>query len=378
MVCTLESNRGERFVLPSQLRIQSVARQLFEGLAQSGVLDILSIYRTERIRHETMLVDTAILPPDLSELLSFITRCEAMPLWKVEQLLPDGCLGGLIDCGMAEAVDDEVRLRYRLYFHFGVFIFAQSPSFARKFYYGTDSLALGSLILPVSGRVLDICTGPGAQAMLCAKTSETVWGVDANPDVEALFYFNAAFNGVASRVAFVHSDVMLDRLPYKDLDRVVCNPPLLPVPQGIQFPYVGNGGEDGLTITRRIVEQLGALLAPTGKAQIIGTCLGNDKPFLDDLAETMSNAGLRALFILPCRHDLKSVSNAPMLSSLVKTAVGSGHEEEDAVASYSDMLTRLQATHLYSFYLIASPRAEGVPPVSYAPYYFRSADFWHI
>ncbi len=35
-------------------------------------------------------------------------------------------------------------------------------------------------------------------------------------------------------------------------DLICMNPPLLPIPSGLGYPFIGDGGPDGLAVTRRV------------------------------------------------------------------------------------------------------------------------------
>lgn len=56
-------------------------------------------------------------------------------------------------------------------------------------------------------RVLDMGTGSGNNALLAARTSTDVIGVDVNPHAVAAAVRNAERNGVGDRTTFVHGDL---------------------------------------------------------------------------------------------------------------------------------------------------------------------------
>jgi release factor glutamine methyltransferase len=72
-------------------------------------------------------------------------------------------------------------------------------------------------------RVLDMGCGTGANAILAARTSSDVTGVDVNPHAVAAATANARRNGVAHRTRFVESDLFaaLDG----NFDVIVFDPP---------------------------------------------------------------------------------------------------------------------------------------------------------
>jgi release factor glutamine methyltransferase len=72
-------------------------------------------------------------------------------------------------------------------------------------------------------RVLDMGCGCGANAILAARTSQNVIGVDVNPLAVAAAASNAARNGVADRTTFMVSD-LFDQLD-GCFDLIVFDPP---------------------------------------------------------------------------------------------------------------------------------------------------------
>jgi len=133
-------------------------------------------------------------------------------------------------------------------------------------YLGRDSIGLAMVAprLP-SGNHLDLCTGSGVQALVAATYASAVVGVDVNPRAIRFARFNASLNGI-DNARFVLGDLYE---PVADLRfaSITANPPFVPSPTGdITFR---DGGADGETVLRRIVEGAPDYLEPDGRLSIV-------------------------------------------------------------------------------------------------------------
>lgn len=97
---------------------------------------------------------------------------------------------------------------------------------------GEDSYALAYLTpKPSKGaHVLDLCTGSGVQAILAARRTEHVVGVDVNPRAVSFARFNAALNGVDVKADFRCGNLYdpLDKHEDSRFDLILANPPFIP------------------------------------------------------------------------------------------------------------------------------------------------------
>jgi release factor glutamine methyltransferase len=129
--------------------------------------------------------------------------------------------------------------------------------------------------------VWDVGTGSGAIPVAVAVESrrrgyggEVIFrATDISPDALALATENAVAHGVADVISFAvadladlpglePADVMTANLPYITTDDL----PRLPVAASFEPPVALDGGPDGLTLVRQLVEQLPGALAPGGTA----------------------------------------------------------------------------------------------------------------
>jgi release factor glutamine methyltransferase len=123
-------------------------------------------------------------------------------------------------------------------------------------------------------RALDLCTGSGCVAITLARERPTsfVVGTDVSEGALEVARDNALRLG-AYNLALRHGDLFAPIDPAWRFDVVVSNPPYIPSPdlptlepdvRDFEPRLALDGGDDGLTILRRIVVGAGAWLVPGG------------------------------------------------------------------------------------------------------------------
>lgn len=178
---------------------------------------------------------------------------------------------------------------------FGIWLFYELPNAGMTAYFGQDSVALLARQMPVRGQTcLDLCSGPGIQALYAAKQGEKIVSVEINPTAAALARINALMNKVDDRIQIRVGDLYAKIQEEEKFDRITANPPLLPFPEEMPYAFIGHGGDDGLKVTWRILEGIGAHLKENGTGQIIGIGLGNgNNPlFLEKMNEVAARSGI--------------------------------------------------------------------------------------
>lgn len=122
-------------------------------------------------------------------------------------------------------------------------------------------------------RILDLCCGCGCLGLLALEqfpSAEAVL-VDADPRAADLARRNSAALGLSARTAVACAD-LFDDVPPGPFDLILCNPPYvdaadmrtLPA-EFAQEPAFGlAGGDDGLAVVRRVIDQASAHLADGG------------------------------------------------------------------------------------------------------------------
>jgi release factor glutamine methyltransferase len=137
----------------------------------------------------------------------------------------------------------------------------------------------------MGGRYLDLCTGSGCVAISLARERPTckVFAVDLSPDALAVARDNAVRLGAAFQIAWMAGDLFEPLAPIRGVkfELVTANPPyiadgeLSSLPADVRAfePRLALlGGEDGLSVTRRIVAGASRYLGPRGVLAVeIGT-----------------------------------------------------------------------------------------------------------
>lgn len=121
-------------------------------------------------------------------------------------------------------------------------------------------------------RILDLCTGSGCIAIAAAMMfpGARVTGTDISPSALQLAHRNVEKHGLEDRVEIIESDLYA-RISGK-YDLIVSNPPYVPTATVAQLPAeyrhepdnAFDGGEDGLDLVHRIIDQASSYLNDGG------------------------------------------------------------------------------------------------------------------
>lgn len=164
-----------------------------------------------------------------------------------------------------------------------------------RVYFGMDSLALAAYQHPVpSGTALDLCSGAGIQAMIAARQACHTYAVEIDERASAVAGINLTLNQLEKRVTMINTPLEEYASHVTEpFDHITFNPPQLPAPPGIDYP-VGNGGADGLALTKRILALYLPHLAEHGSIEFIGCGLGRDgNPiFVEELGALFAEHGV--------------------------------------------------------------------------------------
>ena len=260
--------------------------------------------------------------------------------------------------GLVKRVEDRVKAHYRLVFHLGLWLFCEWKSPSAKFYYGNDSLLLSrTLDGAVAGNALDLCSGVGTQALVCARTAARVTAVEIEPLAAKLFWVNAAMNGLSDKLELINGN-LLDPVAGRKFDVISCNPPFMPVPKGVRYPRFGGGGEDGLDIVRRLMAGLPEALAPGGRCEVIAAVLGNrERPDLAPFQKMAADSCL-AIIVDCCTRDELEGDTMKRLAALSSMEEEGGGEKivtpQEIEEAFRRHFASLAATHLYCYVLHAT------------------------
>lgn len=136
---------------------------------------------------------------------------------------------------------------------------------------GGASLTLAGLQLPGHvGRVLDIGTGCGIQALRARRDADLVVATDVSQRALHFTRLNSlvnGFDGIEERRGSLFEPVAGEQF-----DRVVSNPPFVITPrsEGVPAYEYRDGGLVGDALVAEVVSGVGAHLAPGGVAQLLG------------------------------------------------------------------------------------------------------------
>lgn len=161
--------------------------------------------------------------------------------------------------------------------------------------FGGDEAPLIEDVTQVTS-VLDLCTGSGCLAILAAGIfpDAEVDAVDLSADALDVARINVDEHGVAGRVHLMEGD-LFEAVEGRSYDLIITNPPYVAAAEVQAFPpeyghepvMAHIGGDDGLDIVRRILEEAAGHLNPGGGLLCeIGTgreMLVADYPHLDFL-----------------------------------------------------------------------------------------------
>jgi release factor glutamine methyltransferase len=158
--------------------------------------------------------------------------------------------------------------------------------------------------------IADVCTGCGCVAVAIAieRPSAIVEATDISRPALEVARRNAARHGVGDRVTFTHGDLLdhLDRV----FDAIVANPPyvidrarpaLQPEVRDHEPSVALFGGEDGLSLVARLIEDAPSRLRPGGHL-IFEFGLGQDVEIEDLLAAAPE------LTLVGLRRDLQGIA----------------------------------------------------------------------
>jgi methylase of polypeptide subunit release factors len=138
---------------------------------------------------------------------------------------------------------------------------------------GAASVTLARMVIrrPV-GRVLDLGTGCGIQALHCAAHSDAITATDTNPRALALAGATARLNGQAWDL---RRGSLFEPVAGEQFDLIVSNPPFV-ISSGEQRFEYRDSGLAGDELCRRLVTGLADHLAPGGTAQLLANWMIRD------------------------------------------------------------------------------------------------------
>ncbi|PWU18820.1 MAG: hypothetical protein C5B50_08100 [Verrucomicrobia bacterium] len=311
-------------------------RPFREKLERSGYRQFYLSFGDANFRIKDWPIGARDLSGDLRDLVKLFLLQEALPRESATKLLGSEFTNELIECGILvgqPSIKDGTASRFT--FHVSRFTHLVSNSFFLIFcrshalfcqmsrhpmaYFGDDSLALISFQTPApGGNVLDLCCGPGIQSFVAAAYAAKVTGVEIRPETWRVAELNRRLNDAAERVKFVCSSAeQFARKSKEKFDRIIFNPPLVPVPPGFKYVIAGDGGPDGLTLTRRIINLYSNRISRHGSLEFIGAGLGrkDHATVCEQIKSLARRNGLSGRIHLLSQHPIKP--HAPLFEAYV-------------------------------------------------------------
>ena len=155
-----------------------------------------------------------------------------------------------------------------------------------------DSFMLADYVKGSKGRVLDVGTGCGIQAVLASKSADYVLGIDINEKAVELAERNAKSNG-CKNCEFKKSDLFenigVGKNKNVKFDVIIFNPPYLPTNEEDKIKGELNkalsGGKDGREVIDRFIKEVKKYLNKGGKILMVDSSLDTTKKTIDMLEE---------------------------------------------------------------------------------------------
>jgi release factor glutamine methyltransferase len=159
-----------------------------------------------------------------------------------------------------------------------------------------DSFLFAENLNVASGEVvLDLGTGSGILAVLSAKKSSHVVGVDLNPYAVRCAKENAKQND-AHQIDFFQGDLFGALHKGFKFDLVLFNAPYLPSEEGESASWIGRswaGGADGRLVADRFISAVDAYLTPNGRVLLMQSTLTG----VEATIRNFGKSGLKAIVI---------------------------------------------------------------------------------
>lgn len=226
-------------------------------------------------------------------------------------------------------------------------------------YIGRDSFRLGqNLFVGNGGEVLDLCSGSGIIAILSAPSARSVIGVEINKEAVEVARFNVILNDLENKVEILKGDLFRP-IGSRKFDIIYSNPPFVPVPPGLVYSLYGDGGIDGLKVTRRILEALDEHLRVCGRFLMVGNAIGDDKrPFFVGILERLSiERNWAVKLILYGGEDDHLLLPIYFHRMLRYSIVPSTMNPRDIISDWMESYKEMGAEYVYSFLLSITKQA---------------------
>jgi release factor glutamine methyltransferase len=352
----LDDRRHGRMTAPlGEVRAPARIDAVPEALARCGFTELAASFPPWTDTTASRGHAVAALDDPLRAAGELLMLGRAVPIDRLPMPLVD-VIPALEGAGLCTIDDGCAHLHgLALFYLQGALFFAHIPQISPTLYFGPDSAALAARLDTRPGRCLDLCAGPGVQSLVCSGRGMDVAAVELNPVAAALCSVNVALNGRSSQVSVRCGD-LYEAVQGERFDLVCANPPLLPVPAGLPYPFVGDGGPDGMDVTWRILDGLGRHLTASGHAQLIGMTLSDG--FLPlamaDLRRWCADSGFQLVFTT-ISHFPTTIDSAWVRGVAATSSAHAGRMAPDEIESARQALSQgyaaLGASHVCTYFM---------------------------
>ncbi|GGS80267.1 hypothetical protein DYH53_26665 [Klebsiella pneumoniae subsp. pneumoniae] len=353
-------------------------RELAAALDRSGYGEILTCFLPQKAQAHIWAQTAAKIDGPLRTLMELFLLGRAVPQDDLPPRIA-AVIPGLVSAGLVKTGQGAVWLPNLILLRpMGQWLWCQRPHPSPTMYFGDDSLALvHRMVTYRGGRALDLCAGPGVQALTAALRSEHVTAVEINPVAAALCRTNIAMNGLSDRME-VRLGSLYDVVRGEVFDDIVSNPPLLPVPEDVQFAFVGDGGRDGFDISWTILDGLPEHLSDRGACRIVGCVLsdGYVPVVMEGLGEWAAKHDFDVLLTVTAHVEAHKDSSFLRSMSLMSSAI-SGRPAEELQERYAADYAELGGSHV-AFYELCARRGGGSARLADVSATKRSAEVWFV
>lgn len=289
----------------------------------------------------------------LRTLIKLFLLNEPVDVLNVSSLIDSKIIDRLFNEEIIEQNGAQIQSKDHILISFKGFLIFHQIGISPQAYFGTDSIALATYQTPsINGKTLDLCSGPGIQAMVASVYSKISHGVEINSNANRIARLNVELNSLEKKIVLHHcSNEEFLKTNYQDFDLITFNPPLLPVPDELNYPFVGNGGGDGLKITKNILTTYAAKLVEGGRFEFVGTGLGYDNQplFVSELSSLIEQYNIQGRFFLLARRKL--IPGSSLFDCLIQTtALFSGKHAVELERIFLDHFSNLKRNELYFFF----------------------------
>ncbi len=199
---------------------------------------------------------------------------------QVRRYLPDPVRDALVELGILEPHEDNLRSTVLILPGFGFYVAADrglrpdGPVYQEQDFVMCGAENLSRRYVDTFGKspcesLLELGTGAGLGALVASRFARKVTATDIVPRAVEYARFNCRLNGVTN-VEVLEGDLFAP-VAGRTFDRIVCHPPFEP---SIKWDYTFSiGGEDGEAVIERIVRESPSYLNAGGRlyCQVTGT-----------------------------------------------------------------------------------------------------------